>query len=58
MVLLLPVAGSDSVAVTVAVVVAVPVDVGITTVVAVALSPDTSLLIVHVTTRFDDAQPP
>ena len=53
----MPVAGSDSVAVTVAVVVAVPVDVGITTVVAVALSPDTSLLIVHVTTRFDDAQP-
>ena len=58
MVLLLPAAGSDSVAVTLAVVVAVPAEVGITTVVSVAVSPDTSLLTTHVTTRFDDTQLP
>jgi hypothetical protein len=57
-VLLLTAAGSDSVAVTLAVVVAVPAEVGITTVVSVVLSPDTSLVTMHVTTRFDDTQLP
>ena len=56
--LLLPAAGSDSSAVTLAVVEAVPTEVGITTVVSVALSPDTNLPMLHVTTRFDDTQFP